>query len=94
MGTNFLVEAVVVGNGGNGFKLKENRFKLEFFLQKKSIVLKHCNRLSRGVIDEQTDLVEDVSVRCRVGWTRWPLNIPFQPKFYHPMTFLYPTLHI
>lgn len=57
-------------------------------------MLKHCNRLSRGVIDEQTDLVEDVSVHCRVGWTRWPLNIPFQPKFYHPMTFLYPTLHI
>lgn len=89
MGTNFLVGPVVVGNGGNGFKLKENRFKLGSFY-KKSYVVKHWNRLPRAVIDEQT--AEDAPVHCRVGWTRWPLKVPFQPKVCDSVIFLPPTL--
>lgn len=65
METTFFVGPIVVGNGKNGFKLKENRFKLEYFY-KKSNVVKHWNRLSRGVVGEQTSLGEDVPVHCRV----------------------------
>lgn len=53
MGTNFLVGPVVVGNGGNGFKLKENRFKLGSFY-KKSYVVKHWNRLPRQAVDSSS----------------------------------------
>ncbi|KAK4818873.1 hypothetical protein QYF61_021078 [Mycteria americana] len=52
MGTNFFSTACCNRTRGNGFKLKEGRFRLDirkkFFTMR---VVKHCNRLPREVVD-------------------------------------------
>lgn len=77
---------------GNGFKIKESRFrlckrKMSFSLR----LLRHSNRLPReaiilsvpgsvsgqiGLGSEQLGLVEDVLAKCRAGWIRESLQVP------------------
>jgi len=77
MGTDFFIRACCDKTRGNGFKLKEGRFRLD--IRKKFFtvrVVRHWHRLPREVVGapsletvkgrlEQPDLVEDVPVHCR-----------------------------
>jgi len=83
---------------GNGFRLKEGRFKLDiwrrFFTMR---VVKHWNKFAREMSaapsletikarldgdSEQPDPVEDVPARCSGGCTRLALEIPSNSNYF------------